>query len=360
MIPGDATSGHTLQLQRLLWDLGHRSEIYALAIHPDLEHKARLVDELRGPSRRDRFLVYQYSAVSALADWLIGRREPMALAYHNITPPELFRPWERDVAMSLYAAQVQVAQLAPRVAVGICDSTFNACDLRGRGVRATAVSPILLDVDRLDVEPDPRTVASLERRTRHAGSHWLFVGGVAPHKAQHRLVQALALYRRVYDREARLSLVGRPLSDAYDAALRRLVWELGLQDAVDVAGAVSHTQLVAYYRAADVFVSASEHEGFCVPLVEAMHHGVPVVAFGAGAVPETLGPGGVLLAERSPSAMAAAVALVVPGAPAHDALVAAGRARADHFSLARTRTAMAGVLRRWVEAGGVWSGAEDA
>ena len=359
MVPGDATSGHTLQLQRLLRDLGYRSEIYALAIHRDLEQRARLVEELRGPTRPDRYLIYQYSAVSALADGLIGRREPVALAYHNITPPELFRPWERDVAVSLRAAQVQLAQLAPRVAVGICDSTFNALDLRDRGVRATAVSPILLDVDGFDIEPDPCTVAVLESRARHGGSHWLFVGGVAPHKAQHRLVQALALYRRVYDGAARLSVVGRPLSDSYDRALRRLVWELGLEEAVDMTGAVSHTQLAAYYRAADVFVSVSEHEGFCVPLVEAMHHGLPVVALGAGAVPETLGAGGVLLTERSPSAVAAAAAVVAPGGPPHDALAAAGRARAAHFSLERTRAAMAGVVRRWVDAAGTWPGVEE-
>jgi glycosyltransferase involved in cell wall biosynthesis len=350
-VPGDATTGHTLQVQRLLRDLGYESAIYALAVHPLLEERVHLVEELRGPSRRDGFLIYQYSAVSALADWLVGRREAVALDYHNVTPPELFRPWDPDIALSLCAAQVQVAQLAPRTSVGICDSAFNQADLRSRGYRSTAVAPILLDVAEFDAEPDPATVDALARAKPAGSSQWLFVGGVAPHKAQHRLVQALAVYRAVYDPGARLSIVGRSVSPAYAGAVRALVHRLGLDDAVDQPGGVSHEQLVAYYRAADVFVSLSEHEGFCVPLLEAMHHGVPVVAYGAGAVPDTLGTGGLLLEGRDPSAVAAAVHRVVADAGTGTVLADAGRARLVHFALPHTRDVMGRILRRWVGEG---------
>ncbi|HUY21247.1 MAG TPA: glycosyltransferase [Acidimicrobiales bacterium] len=354
VVPGDATTGHTLQVQRLLRDLGYESEIFALAIHPLLEHRARLIEELRGPSRRDRFLVYQCSAVSELGDWVVGRRESVAVDYHNITPPEFFHRFDPGIALSLHAAQVQVAQLSVRAALGICDSRFNAADLRARGFRATPVAPILLDLREFDAEPDPATAVALEHARREGSSQWLFVGGIAPHKAQHRLVQALAVYRSVYDPGARLSLVGRAVSPGYDAALRTLVGALGLDGAVDLPGAVSHEQLVAYYRAADVFVSLSEHEGFCVPLLEAMHHGVPVVALGAGAVPETLGVGGLLLDDPAPQHVAAALHRVLADRATRAVLVEAGRARLVHFALARTRATMAGVVRRWVAAGGVW------
>ena len=355
VVPGDATTAHTLQVQRLLRDIGFESEVYALAVHPLLEDRAHLIEELRGPTRRDRFIIYQYSAVSELADWLVGRREPVALDYHNVTPPELFRPWDPGIALSLCAAQVQVAQLAARTSVGICDSHFNAADLRSRGFRATVVAPILLDVGEFDADPDPLTAQALERAHQAGSSQWLFVGGVAPHKAQHRLVQALAVYRTVYDPGARLSLVGRAVSPDYDAALRALVQRLGLDAAVDLPGGVSHEQLVAYYRAADVFVSLSEHEGFGVPLLEAMHHGVPVVALAAGAVPETVGVGGLLLEERAPHAVAAAVHRVVADAGARAVLVDTGRARLVHFGLDHTRAIMAGVVRRWVAGGGTWA-----
>ncbi len=355
IMPGDATAGHTLQLQRLLHDLGYDSEIYTLAVHRALENRARLIEELRGPTRADRFLVYQCSAVSELADWLIGRREQVAVDYHNITPPAFFRPWDPGIALSLLAGQVQVSQLAPRVRVGICDSSFNASDLAGRGARATTVAPILLDVRDFEAEPDPTTATVLARRREEGGAQWLFVGGIAPHKNQHRLVQALATYRRTHDRAARLSLVGRPVSRSYDAALHHLVASLGLEDAVDLPGAVTDRQLAAYYRAADVYVCLSLHEGFCVPLLEAMYHEVPVVAYGAGAVAETLGPGGVLLDDASPHVVATAVGRVLTDEAARTAFVNAGWSRLETFSLARTRSVMADVVRRWVASEGQWT-----
>jgi glycosyltransferase involved in cell wall biosynthesis len=355
LVPGDATAGHTLQMQGLLRDLGYDSEIYTLAVHPALEKRAKLVEELRGPTRVDRFLIYQYSAVSELADWLIGRREQVALDYHNVTPPGFFRPWEPGIALSLLAAQVQVGQLAPRLRLGICDSTFNAGDLGGRGARATTVAPILLDVHDFEAEPDAATASALAAARRGDGAQWLFVGAIAPHKAQHRLVQALAAYRRAFDPRARLSLVGRPVSRTYDAAVRGLVHRLGLEHAVDLSGGVSDAELAAYYRAADVYVCLSGHEGFCVPLLEAMHHEVPVVALAAGAVPETLGTGGLLLDDPSAHRVAAAVGRVLTDDAVRAALVAAGRARLETFGLARTRAVMAAVVTRWVAAGGQWA-----
>ena len=350
--PGDATTGHTLQVQRLLRDMGYESEIYVLAMHAELEGRALIISQRPGAVSGERYVIYQYSAVSGLADTLIGQREPAALAYHNITPPHLLWAWERGTALALCAAEVQVAQLAPWMRMGICVSAFNAADLAGRGFAVTPVAPVLVDVAEFDAEPDPTTSAALERARAGGGAQWLFVGTIAPHKAQHRLVQALAAYRRVYDPAARLALVGRPVVPAYAAALRRLVHELGLDDAVELPGRVTHEQLVAYYRGTDVFVGLSEHEGFCVPLLEAMHHGVPVIAYGAGAVPETLGTGGLLLDDPAPHAVAAAVARVVGDGGTRARLADAGRARAAHFSLERTRAALAGIVRQWVATGG--------
>jgi L-malate glycosyltransferase len=356
--PGDATTAHTLQVQRLVRDLGMESEIYALAVHPGLEGRVRLVGEMRG-SRSEQFLLYQYSAVSGLADWAVARGVPVALNYHNVTPPELFRPWDPDIALSMHAAQVQLAQLAPQTSVGICVSRFNAADLRSRGFRSTVVAPVLLDLEEFGAAPDPATLAALEQRRAGGAPHWLFVGGIAPHKAQHRLVQALATYRAVYHPRARLSLVGKVVAPGYHDALRALVQRLGLEDAVDLPGAVSHEQLVAYYRAADVFVCLSGHEGFCVPLLEAMHHRLPVVAFRAGAVPETLGQAGILLDDRAPHVVAAAVHRLAADETVRDVLADVGKARLAHFSLERARGVMAAVLRRWLAGGGAWAASDE-
>jgi glycosyltransferase involved in cell wall biosynthesis len=349
VVPGDATTSHSLQLKKLLEEEGYHSEIYATAVHPQLEDQVRLVGELAGPSRSRAFLVYQFAAYSELADWLIGRREKVALNYHNLTPHCFFRRYDRRIALAQQAAEVQLSQLSRQTDLAICDSAFNATDIERRGHSETVVSPVLLDLADLDADPDPATTDLLRRRreVRGGGPLFLCVGGIAPHKAQHDLVFAFAVYRRVYDPTARLCLVGRTMVPRYGEALRSLVEELDLGEWVDMPGGVTHEQLLAYYRSAEVFVGASEHEGFCVPLVEAMHLGVPVVAYAAGAVPDTLGEGGVLVGDKAPSSFAAAMWRVASDPVLHEALRKAGRRRASTFSLGSTRASMAETIRNW-------------
>ena len=178
----------------------------------------------------------------------------------------------------------------------------------------------------------------------------MFVGRMAPNKAQHDVVKAFALYRRVFDSRARLWLVGGSSSDAYVRACRELADRLGVGSAVEFAGSVSQEALTAYYRSADVFVCLSDHEGFCVPLLEAMWHGVPVVAFGSSAVPETLGAGGVCLPEKSASVVASAVWRVVSDPGLRSSLVAAGRRRLGDFELSKTRATFTKAIEQFVEA----------
>ena len=163
----------------------------------------------------------------------------------------------------------------------------------------------------------------------------MFVGRLAPNKAQHDIVKALAAYRQFHDAGARLVLVGGGTDEPYGRALRRFVHALGLDDAVTFAGAASAEQLVAHYEAADVFVVCSEHEGFCVPLLEAWHFGLPVVAYAAAAVPETLGDAGILLGVKDACTIAAAVHHVVTDDALRLHLVAAGTARLRAFDPAR-------------------------
>ena len=156
------------------------------------------------------------------------------------------------------------------------------------------VSPLLLDLDARLARPGPSTSPRTCARTR-AGRHWLFVGRLAPNKCQHDLIAAFAAYRPLYDHGARLTLIGSEAAPSYSDALYGLVDDLGLTAAVTFAGPVTDAELAAYYDDADVFVCLSRHEGFCVPLLEAMRHDVPVVALAAGAVPDTVGDAGVLL-----------------------------------------------------------------
>lgn len=365
VVPYDATSGHTLQVQRALRDAGFESEIFALAVHRDYEGRVHLVHQLEGASPPGTHLLYQFSSVSELADTVLARRHHVAIDYHNVSPPAAFAGWDLGIARSLRAGQLQLAQLARVAALGIGDSAFDVADLERLGVPSTAVVPVLVDMDALLVEPDPKVADDQARRRDGGGSLWLFVGSIAPHKAQHRLVQALAEHRRIYDSGARLVLVGRSLSGTYQTALRRLVRHLGLDQAVELPGGVDQHQLAAYFAAADVFVSASTHEGFGVPLLEAMAHDVPVVALAAGAVAETVGPAGLVLGSEAagdslgtaatgaanatgPQALAAAVARVLDDEALRRHLQAAGRRRVAHFSLERSRTVLVDAVTEWV------------
>src|SRR5439155_720872 len=162
------------------------------------------------------------------------------------------------------------------------------------------------DLER-DVVPDPKVARALaDERTAI-----LAVGQILPQKAIHDVIASFAAYR-TSDQGARLYLVGSTaMSGQYLARLQQQIAKLGLDDAVTFAGSVTIEQLVAYYRGATAFLTLSDHEGFCVPLLEAMRSDLPIVAHAAGAIPETLGDAGVLLEEKSPSAVAAALERVV-------------------------------------------------
>src|SRR5262249_48061980 len=157
-----------------------------------------------------------------------------------------------------------------------------------------------------------------------------------PNKAQHDLVKALLVYRRYFDEDARLVLVGGGTDERYARTLRRFVHALDLDDAVTITGPVSGTALAAHYEAADVMVVASDHEGFCVPLIEAMAYGVPIVAYASSAIPETLGNAGLLLTEKDPCVLATAVHRVVSDDRLRRQLVAAGTVRAQQFDVTHT------------------------
>jgi glycosyltransferase involved in cell wall biosynthesis len=227
-------------------------------------------------------------------------------------------------------------ELAATVELGIAVSAYNEAELAGAGYRQTAVAPVLVDLDGTGVEPDPATTERLGRARRAGGADWLFVGRVAPHKCQHDVVRAFAAYRRLYDPQARLHLVGTPGSHAYVTVLRRYVAALGLGAAVSLPGSVPAEALRAHFGAADVFVCLSEHEGFCVPVIEAMRLEVPVVAYAAAAVPETVAGAGVLLDDKGPVTVAAAVHRVVTDGALRRQLTAAGAGRAADFSLDRS------------------------
>jgi len=344
-----AIGTHTREVAAVLRSMGLRTHAYVGDARGVPSGEYSPFRSYRGPvGGEPTWLLYQLSTGSPIANALQERSEPLIVNYHNITPAPFFRPWEPLVARELVEGRDQMRRLAPRSALAIADSSFNQAELREAGYRPSQVIPVLVDLEALAADVDQPCLDALDRAREAGGADWLFVGRIAPNKCQDRLISALAAYRALYDPAARLHLVGGCSSDAYLRALRGYAARLGIGDAVVLTGAIPQPQLVAHYRRADIFVCLSEHEGFGVPLLEAMGHGVAIVALGATAVTETVGAAGLLLpwsARRQPGAavVAAAVHRVLSDPALSARLVASGKQRAAALSLE-------GSARRWRDA----------
>ncbi len=341
----DAIGAHILHLRDLLHDLGYESDIWCKGAFPETRQIARFTDDLPERERTGTWWLYHLSSGSPVAELIAARPEPKLIDYHNITPASLFGSWVPWASEEADTGLRQLKILAGASCFGFADSEFNGRDLLAAGMpdeRALVVPP-LFDPLALAQKVDPEQAATLRAERSKGGADWLFVGRVTPSKAQHDLIKALAFYRQTFDPDARLHLVGTWMGDDYPRALERFARRIGLGEAVHLTGSVSPEALAAYYRNADVFVCASEHEGFCVPIVEAMNFGLPVVALGAGAVPETAGTGALVVEDKSPVAFATAVHKVTADAALRDRLVRLGERRAGELSLAKGRD-------RWTEA----------
>jgi glycosyltransferase involved in cell wall biosynthesis len=322
-----AVGAHSMLARALLRAAGHTSEIYAAEIRPSIEGEGAIpLEQYRGGAD---VLVYQFAIGSVTADFALARREPLVVNSHNMTPLRYLVGWDHDGSRGVAWGQSQLEHLASRASLGLAVSQFNENELIEAGFPHTAVAPYLIDLRTLEVEPDLAVKAV-------ASTTWLFVGRLAANKAQHDLVKAFAAYRRFHNADAHLVLVGGGTDGRYGKTLARFVHGLGLDDAVTIAGQITPEELAAYYEIADVFVTTSEHEGFCVPLVEAMHYRVPIVAYAAAAIPETLGNAGVLLHEKDPCTVAAAVHRVVSDPALQRQLVDTGARRVPMFDVTRT------------------------
>ncbi len=337
LTPGDAVGGHTLGVRDVLRGAGLRSDIFSDDVHPELRDEARPLDALPPPGTPGLALLYHCSIGNEVVDRLLRRPEPLIVDYHNLTPVAQLLRWAPDMAHLAGWGRSQLQDLASRAVLGIGDSAYNCEELVAAGFTEVAVVPILLDVAAL-AHPVAASPSA-------GGARWLFVGRIVPNKAQHDIVLALAWYRAVHDPDARLHLVGRDAAPAYTRALRELVDELGLGDAVQVSGGLDDAQLAEAYASADVFVCLSDHEGFCIPVLEAMANRLPVVAYASSALPETVGSGGLLLPAKDPAVVARAVHRLRTDDALRAALVERGTERAAAFDRPRTAPRLLDALR---------------
>jgi glycosyltransferase involved in cell wall biosynthesis len=327
----DAVGRHTLRLRDVLAERGIPSHMYVEMDDPATVSETRPFARYAEEAEAGDVLVYQCATASAIGPWLGARSETLVLNYHNLTPPEYYAPWDNGMARHQLLALTQLRELAPRASLGLAVSAFNESELRQAGFRRTAVVP---PAAAALTDHTGATAANRGTTPVASGARWISVGRLAPNKAIELAVMALLVARAHGDPTATLQLVGRPVVPSYTAALHRFVDDMGLHDAVVFRGALSDAGLAAAVADADVFVLTSRHEGFGVPVMESMMLGVPVIANGAGALPEVVGDGGLLVDATDPFAVADAVSRVLGDAELRGTLARAARRRVDALDLA--------------------------
>ena len=295
-------------LKKVLKDMGYKTQIYAESIAPPLDAKAALdIRKLQGLNEKD-VLIYHLSTGSQLNFDFAEYKCRKIIIYHNITPPDFFRRYDNFFEQICRWAIEGARFLADKADYCLADSLFNKCNLEEMGYKTPIdVLPIIIPFDEYNKKPD-QDILKKYQDGRH---NIVFTGRVAPNKCHQDIIAAFACYKKYYDSDARLFLVGSYReSDTYYRKLKKYVDLLGVEDVV-FTGHIKFEEILAYYHVADVFLCMSEHEGFCVPLVEAMFFGIPIIAFNSTAVPMTLGDGGILVDKKDPIETAALINKVI-------------------------------------------------
>ena len=338
---GDAIGDSARAVRDMLRRAGHTSELYALTIDDDLRND--VLPFADADARAGDVTIFHFALPSPMTEPFAQLRGVRVLQYHNITPAQFFAPYDPQLFRLAALGRQELRSLVGRVDLALGDSEFNRQELDAVGCAPTGVMPIAVNTERLTNAPRR---PALEKILADGLINFLFVGRIVPNKKIEDYIRLAEMYKRYVDSYYRFIFVGRYDGlPRYYSMVRALVAEYEmLPDRFIFTGPVPDDDLAAYYRWADVYISLSEHEGFCVPLVEAMASDVPVLAYAAGAVPETLGGAGVLFAPKDLEFAAETMATLVYDRPVRDRVIGAQRQRLADFGPGRIEARLRQVL----------------
>ncbi len=319
---GDAIGDEATELKAFFRRQGFESDIICLDCDRGLEGECRRLADGPAPGPADATVLH-FALASPLTAALRAASGRKILIHHNITPPEFFREHDPEIARLTRLSREELASLKDDVDLALADSEFNRRELEALGFRRTQVFPLFVDFARYE-RPASRFVQGLLRDGR---VNILFVGRIAPNKRIENLIKTAFYYKKFVSPLVRLILVGKTATfPRYYEACVRMADEFHMApEEVRFLGHVPDAELYAAYRAADVFLSLSEHEGFCLPLLESMAFNLPVIALASAAVPGTLGGAGILLERWRPDETAELVARVARDEAVRARLIEAGR-----------------------------------
>jgi glycosyltransferase involved in cell wall biosynthesis len=336
-VPYDAITGQAFAWRDQLRSWGRTSEIVAEHVHPDLLGTVHRLDRRGERLLNQGSVILHYAVWSGTVETALRAKGPMGLCYHNITPGELLREFNPATADVCDRGRAALGVFRGRIDALITPSSFNAAELRDAGIGDAAVVPLLLNI------PD-----DVRRREPSREPIVVTVGRIVPNKRLEDVIKGFTLYQRHRAPAASLVIVGADVGfERYRQALDVLVARIGARNVI-FTGPISSQARDAWYDRADAYISMSVHEGFCAPLIEALAHGVPVVARGEGAVPETLGGAGLVLDGADSPLVAEALHELVSSRPTRSALYDAADRRLAELKpdvlAPRMRSALAPLL----------------
>ena len=325
---GDAIGDTAFHMRNFLRSQGYTSDIYCLNYDRDLEGEARLFSSYPAPATSDVAILH-FALPSPLTQGLTRLPCKKAVVYHNITPHEFFLPFSREMADIARAGRLELATLVPHLDLALADSEFNRGELLRLGCRRAEVFELFVDFEKYK-KTASAFVYDLFRDDR---TNILFVGRIAPNKKIEDLIKVTFYYKKYISPLVRLIVVGKTSAlPSYYESLVRMADEFYLQpDEIYFSGHIPDEEMFALYRAADVFLSLSEHEGFCLPLLESMMFDLPIVAYDCTAVPFTLDGAGVLIKNKRVDFVAELVDIVAKNADVRQGIIRGQRERIKRY-----------------------------
>lgn len=343
---GDAVGNDTTALKGAIAAMGYDTMIYAENIDARIpKNTARNISRLKNVEKDD-IIIYHKSTGTDLSFKLDRYDCRKIMVYHNITPPDYFRPYSASAAALTEYGYEGINYLKDKVDYCLADSGYNKSELIKIGYKCPIdVRPILIKFEDYKQTPDDGIIR------KYTGDGWtniVFVGRIAPNKKQENLIRAFYHYRKI-NPKSRLILVGSYAGmENYYERLKKYAAALGLEDVI-FTGHIKFSEILAYYRAADVFLCMSEHEGFCVPLVEAMFFDVPIIAYDTSAIADTLGGSGILLDNNDPVFAAEVIARLVSDGQLRKYVIGKQRERLNDFSYEKINGKFEKYLRDFIE-----------
>ena len=328
---GDAISTEVLSLKRCFQEMGFKSEIYAINVHPLL--KGQALDYRDFPHDFTGEVVFHFSLGSPLSELYENlTTASRTMIFHNLTSPCWFEGVNPRIVRDLKDGQKQLPEMCKISDRVVADSPFNARELAELGFKAEVLE-LAIDEQKWGVEPNAGIAQLI---ANDPSLHIVHTGRLAPNKCIEDIIKTFYFLHHKINRQSKLWLVGIDIdTELYSFSLKRMVDEFDLTDSVNFVGCLADSELKALYQNADVYMCMSEHEGFCLPVIEAMYFGLPVIAFASTALPETVGTGGILVKEKRHPYMAELIQKIYEDEAFRNNLKTAGRERIKHFTLER-------------------------